>query len=60
MTKRFDRLPGNEKVHVQSLCALQHFDHHAEEAYSYEHVFSTVLAIALDHPYSGNVSADGF
>jgi len=52
MTKRFDRLPGNEKVHVQSLCALQHFDHHAEERYSYEHVFSTILELRLDHVHT--------
>jgi serine/threonine-protein kinase HipA len=26
MTRRFDRLPGGEKLHMQSLCALAHFD----------------------------------
>ena len=49
MTKRFDRLPGNEKVHVQSLNALQHYDHRAENKYSYEQVFSTILKLGLDH-----------
>lgn len=26
MTRRFDRLAGGEKLHMQSLCALAHFD----------------------------------
>ncbi len=42
MTKRFDRLLGNDKLHVQSLCALQHYDHSLIQAYSYEQVFSTI------------------
>jgi serine/threonine-protein kinase HipA len=26
MSRRFDRLEGGEKLHMQSLCALAHFD----------------------------------
>jgi len=26
MTKRFDRLEGGEKIHMQSLCAMGHYD----------------------------------
>jgi serine/threonine-protein kinase HipA len=51
MTKRFDRLPGNEKIHIQSLNALQHYDHRAENKYSYEQVFSTILQLRLDHEH---------
>lgn len=36
MTKRFDRLPDGEKLHMQSLCALGHYDFNAAGAYSYE------------------------
>ena len=49
MTKRFDRLPGNEKIHVQSLWALEHYDH--SMSYSYEGVFFTILQLRLDHEY---------
>ena len=36
MTRRFDRLAGGEKLHMQSLCALAHFDFNEPGAYSYE------------------------
>ncbi|MDQ5978726.1 MAG: serine/threonine-protein kinase HipA, partial [Verrucomicrobiota bacterium] len=36
MTKRFDRLPDGEKLHMQSLCALGHYDFNSTGAYSYE------------------------
>ena len=49
MTKRFDRLPGNEKIHVQSLWALEHYDH--SMSYSYEGVFFTILRLRLDHEH---------
>ncbi len=35
MTRRFDRV-GNEKLHMQSLCALAHYDFNLPGAYSYE------------------------
>ena len=47
MTKRFDRLPGNEKVHVQSLWALQHYNHSLAYEYRYEQVFDTILELQL-------------
>lgn len=52
MTKRFDRLPGNEKLHVQSLCALQHYDHHLSQVYSYEQVYSTIQQLHLGNESS--------
>ena len=36
MTRRFDRLAGGEKLHMQSLCALAHFDFNHAGAYAYE------------------------
>jgi serine/threonine-protein kinase HipA len=36
MTRRFDRLDGGEKLHMQSLGALAHFDYNSPGAYSYE------------------------
>ena len=36
MARRFDRLEGGEKLHMQSLCALAHFDYNVAGAYSYE------------------------
>ncbi len=35
MTKRFDRLPDGEKLHMQSLGALAHYDFNAAGAHSY-------------------------
>lgn len=39
MTKRFDRL-GNQKIHYQSLCAMDHADYKQPGQYSYEQLFS--------------------
>ncbi len=36
MTRRFDRLDTGEKLHMQSLCALAHYDFNMAGAYSYE------------------------
>jgi len=49
MTKRFDRV-GNEKLHLQSFCALQHFDFNEVNLYSYEQLFETMRLLSL--PYS--------
>lgn len=45
MTKRFDRLNGGEKLHMQSLCAIAHFDFNMAGAYSYEQALSTIREI---------------
>lgn len=47
MTKRFDRV-GNEKVHVQSLCALRHMDYNACQTHAYESLFLTAVELKLD------------
>lgn len=50
MTRRFDRLNGNEKVHMQTLCGIAHYDYKMLHAYSYEQVFQVMRRLRL--PYS--------
>lgn len=47
MTRRFDRLTGGEKLHMQSLCALAHFDFNNAGAYSYEQAFLIMRELNL-------------
>lgn len=47
MTRRFDRLDGGEKLHMQSLCALAHFDFNLPGAYSYEQAFLVIRQLGL-------------
>jgi serine/threonine-protein kinase HipA len=47
MTRRFDRLAHGEKLHMQSLCAMAHFDFNTAGAYSYEQAFLTIRRIDL-------------
>ena len=47
MAKRFDRLDGGEKLHMQSLCALAHFDYNHAGAYSYEQALLTIRQLNL-------------
>lgn len=47
MTRRFDRLAGGEKLHMQSLCALAHFDFNQAGAYSYEQALFTIRQLKL-------------
>jgi serine/threonine-protein kinase HipA len=51
MTRRFDR-PGPgagapRKLHLQSLCALAHYDFNAAGAYAYEQAFAVARALGL-------------
>ncbi|MBL7123929.1 MAG: type II toxin-antitoxin system HipA family toxin [Actinobacteria bacterium] len=50
MTKRFDRKPGNERIHMQTLCAIAHFDYNDPNSYSYEQLFQIIRKIRL--PYA--------
>ncbi len=50
MTKRFDRLNGAGKVHVQSFCALRHYDFNDISLYSYEDLFETMRLLVLPYP----------
>jgi serine/threonine-protein kinase HipA len=47
MTRRFDRMAGGEKLHMQSLCALAHFDFNQAGAYSYEQALLTIRQLKL-------------
>jgi serine/threonine-protein kinase HipA len=47
MTRRFDRLDGGEKLHMQSLCALAHLDFNQAGAYSYEQALLTIRQLNL-------------
>ncbi len=47
MTRRFDRLSGGSKLHMQSLCALAHFDFNQAGAYSYEQALLTIRQLSL-------------
>lgn len=47
MTRRFDRLPGGDKLHLQSLAALGHFDYNEPHAYSYEQALLVVRRLGL-------------
>ncbi|WP_026968467.1 type II toxin-antitoxin system HipA family toxin [Algoriphagus terrigena] len=50
MTKRFDRTDDGEKIHMQSLCGLRHFDFNQVGYYSYEQVFETMRMLRLPYP----------
>ena len=47
MTRRFDRLAGGEKLHMQSLGALAHFDFNQAGAYAYEQAMLTIRQLKL-------------
>jgi serine/threonine-protein kinase HipA len=46
MTRRFDR-DGNEKHHVQSLCALCHLDYRQRATHGYEQLFLAIRQLRL-------------
>ena len=50
MTRRFDREPGNAKIHVQSFCAIRHYDFNDIHSYSYEQLFETMRLLGLPYP----------
>ena len=47
MTKRFDRTQDGEKIHMQSLGAMRHFDFNLAGAYAYEQVILTICRLGL-------------
>ena len=47
MTRRFDRLVGGERLHMQSLGGLAHFDFNQPGAYSYEQALLTIRQLKL-------------
>jgi serine/threonine-protein kinase HipA len=49
MTKRFDRKESGEKMHMQSLCGLEHYDFNAAGEYGYEQAFMTIQKLNLGY-----------
>ena len=47
MTRRFERLATGEKLHMQSLCALAHYDFNMAGAYSYEQALLVMRQLQL-------------
>jgi serine/threonine-protein kinase HipA len=47
MTRRFDRLDGGEKLHMQSLGALAHYDFNQAGAHSYEQALFAIRRLDL-------------
>lgn len=47
MTRRFDRLPSGEKLHMQSLGGIAHFDFHAAGAHAYEQALLVIRRLGL-------------
>jgi serine/threonine-protein kinase HipA len=50
MTKRFDREAGSVKHHIQSFCALKHYDYNLVDSFSYEQLFQTMRELNLPYP----------
>jgi serine/threonine-protein kinase HipA len=49
MTKRFDREGGDIKHHIQTFCALKHFDFNLVKSFSYEQLFQTMRELRLSY-----------
>ena len=50
MTRRFDRTAAGGKLHMQSLCALGHYDFNAPGEYGYEQALALLQQLRLPHP----------
>lgn len=50
MSKRFDREGSDQKHHIQTFCAMQHYDFNEINSYSYEQLFQTMRLLHLPHP----------
>ncbi len=49
LTKRFDREGSEVKHHVQTFCAINHFDFNAMNSFSYEQLFQTMRELRLTY-----------
>ncbi len=50
MTRRFDREGSDVKHHIQTFCAMQHYDYKDVLSYSYEQLFQTMRMLKLPYP----------
>jgi len=49
MTRRFDREGGSTKHHIQTFCAIKHFDFNEVNSFSYEQLFQTMRELKLNY-----------
>lgn len=49
MTRRFDRLADGDKLHMQSLCALAHYDFNVAGGYSYEQALQVIKRLRMEN-----------
>ncbi len=49
MTRRFDREANGTKHHVQTFCALKHFDYNLVSSFSYEQLFQCMRELKLTY-----------
>lgn len=49
MTKRFDREGSSTRHHMQTFCAMKHFDYNQVNSYSYEQLFQTMRELRMDY-----------
>jgi serine/threonine-protein kinase HipA len=50
MTRRFDRPNEKDKLHVQTFCALMHYDFNEVGMFSYEQLFELMRVLQLPYP----------
>ena len=50
MTKRFDRESDGTKHHIQTFCAMKHFDFNSVTSFSYEQLFQTMRELKIPYP----------
>jgi len=50
MTRRFDRDDSGNKIHMQSLHAMRHFDFNMVGYFAYEQMFETMRLLGLPYP----------
>ena len=55
MTKRFDREGGDQKYHIQTLCAMQYYDFNQITSFSYEQLFQTMRLLRLPYPQAEQI-----
>ena len=55
MTKRFDREGGGLKHHIQTFCAMQHYNFNEVRSFSYEQMFQTMRILRLPYPQADQV-----
>jgi serine/threonine-protein kinase HipA len=55
MTRRFDRTDDGGKLHMQSLCAMRHFDFNEVNSFGYEQLFETARLLRLPYPRSEQI-----